>query len=399
MLCSYQRLFAVSAQLFQKIQPMTTRPAIHDQGARPARRSPLFFRLVLTFGLAALLSFRLTWEFKSPVGQWVTVACCALTAATSLQLWRERRRALGGAFSAQGIGRLALFTAGLWLAALSGVTLWLAHNRAEGLVHPQRALPDCLPEAAGLIGYETVSFRSSDGLRLYGWHAPSRNSAAVILVHGHAGNRCGLLPEAAWLAAQGYGVLFYDSRNSGESEGALSTFGLLEVNDVRGAVDFIAARPGVDPRRIGLLGHSQGGGTVILAGARIPQVSAVAAESAYTSLEDNISSGVEQLTGLPPFPFAPLVVFFAQQATGMDITQVRPVDEIASISPRPLLLVHGEQDETILVANAYRLYAAAQEPKELYIVPNAGHCCFPEIGAAPYRQRLLDFFRRALLEP
>ncbi len=377
---------------------MITRPAIHNQEARPTRHSSLSFRLAFTFGLAALLSLWLTWEFKSPVAQWATVAGCALTTAASLQFWRERRRAWGGAFSAQGIGRLALFTAGLLLAALTGVTLWLARSRAEGLVHPRRALPDCLPEAAGLMGYETVSFRSSDDLRLYGWHAPSRNGAAVILVHGHAGNRCGLLSEAAWLAAQGYGVLLYDSRNSGESEGALSTFGLLEVNDVRGAVDFIAAQPGIDPRRIGLLGHSQGGGTVLLAGARLRQVSAVAAESAYTSLEDNISSGVEQLTGLPPFPFAPLVVFFAQWEAGMDVTQVRPVDEVASISPRPLLLVHGEQDETIPVANGYQLYAAAQEPKELYIIPDAGHCCFPEVGAAPYRLRLLDFFRRALLE-
>jgi uncharacterized protein len=293
--------------------------------------------------------------------------------------------------------RFSLFAAILLTAACVAAILWITHARANVFVHPGHAPIARLPDSAGITNYETVSFKSSDGLTLRGWFVPSQNGAVVVLVHGHGSNRTGQMGDAAILAARGYGVVMFDLRNSGESDGDTTTMGLLEVNDVQAAVEFAASRPGTDPDRLGLLGQSLGGATVIMTAARVPAVRAVAAVSAYTSLEDNIKSGVERMANLPAFPFAPLVVFWGQWEAGIDITQVRPVAEIASISPRPILLVHGELDQLVPVENAHRLYAAARQPKELFLVPAAAHGNVISVGGDGYVQKITEFFDRYLL--
>ncbi|MEK9165200.1 MAG: alpha/beta fold hydrolase [Chloroflexota bacterium] len=349
--------------------------------------------------VAALIAFWTATEFRSRALGWASAALGVAAAGAVVYALRARQSEPGLALSRAAWGRLILFGAVTASLAAIAFGVWLAHGRANGIVHPGRVPVTRLPESVGITDYQSVSFLSSDGLTLRGWYAPTRNGAAVITLHGHAANREGLLDDAALLAARGYGVLLFDMRNNGESDGSVTTLGLLEVNDVRGAVAFVAAQTGVDANRIGLIGHSMGGATAIMSAARIPQVRAVVAESAYTSLEDNIVNGVREVAHLPPFPFAPLVIFFGQQEAGLDITAVRPVDDIASISPRPILIVHGELDETIPVSNAYELYAAASEPKELYVIPNVGHTGLAQAGAEEYVRRVAGFFDEYLLAP
>lgn len=349
--------------------------------------------------LAALLAFWTATEFRSRALGWASAALGVAAAGAVLYTLRARQSEPGLALSRAAWERLILFGAVTASMAAIAFGVWLAHARAYGIVHPGRISISRLPDSVGITNYTSVSFLSSDGLTLRGWYAPTKNGAAVITIHGHGGNREGMLDDAALLAARGYGVLLFDLRNSGESDGAVTTLGLLEVNDVRGAMEFVKAQKGVDASRIGLLGQSMGGATAIMAAARIPQARAVVAESTYTSLEDNITNGVRQVAGLPPFPFAPLVIFFGQQEAGLDITAVRPVDDIASISPRPILIVHGELDETIPVANAHKLYEAAGEPKELYVVPNVGHTGLVQAGAEEYLRRVAGFFDEYLLAP
>ena len=321
----------------------------------------------------------------------LTVSFGILAVGTVIYALWKRQTSPATRLSSKAFRRL--WVCGFTLLALTFVALGtkLAHDRAYGLVHPGRSLAERTLESVGISKYQVVSFPSADGLTLHGWYVPPRNGAVMIFVHGLGGNRSELLDDARLLAEHGYGALLFDLRNSGESEGQITTLGLQEVNDVEGAVEFVRAQPGVDPDRMGLFGHSMGGATVILAGARNPQVTVVVAQSAYTSIEDNISDSLRQLIGLPPFPFAPLVVFFGEREAGVNMGQVRPVDEIASLSPRPVLLVHGAQDEVVPVTNAYDLYAAAREPKEIYVIANAGHAGLPQAEPEEYERRIVGF--------
>lgn len=280
--------------------------------------------------------------------------------------------------------------------------MWLAYFKALTLVRPARSLAEVTPAAYGISTWEEVSFLTSDNLELRGWFVPPEHpadGATIIFVHGLRSNREELLEQAALLHEYGFGALLFDLRNHGESQGTITTLGYLEADDVRAALDYLLSRPEVNPQRIGLLGMSMGGATVLRAAARIPEVRAVVAEAAYTSIEDNLVDGVRALTGLPPFPFAPLVAWFGELEAGLDIRLVRPIDDVGKIAPRPLLLVHGDQDTVVPLENGQALYEAAGEPKQLYIVSGAGHGGFLEADAQGFEQALVDFFRNNLKNP
>lgn len=292
---------------------------------------------------------------------------------------------------------MGLFAALLLVVGAAAFVLWVTRLRAVDIMRPAHAPITRTAESFGLTNVQDVSFKSQDGLTLKGWYIPPKNGSVIIIIHGHAGNRTNQAPDAALFVQQGYGALLFDLRNSGESEGTLTTFGLQETMDVQGAITFVKAQPGVDPNKIGALGQSMGGATAIMAAARYPELKATIAESAYTSMEDNITTGVQKLAGLPPFPFAPLIIFWGEWEANMKMSQVRPIDDIASISPRAILLVHGELDDLIPVENAHQLYAAARDPKALEIIANAGHQDMVAPGGEAYAQTITAFFDKYLL--
>ncbi|NIM93592.1 MAG: alpha/beta fold hydrolase [Anaerolineales bacterium] len=289
---------------------------------------------------------------------------------------------------------LLLFTFVVLLIVSFGLCAYIARTRAIALVHPTRTTALRTPLDVGLEDWEDVSFLSEDGLLIYGWFIPSGRegaSATLIFVHGLGSNREGLLEQANLLHDHGYNALLLDLRNHGESEGLLTTLGYLEVHDIEGGIDYLLDRPDVDPERIGLVGHSMGGATVIRAAAHSPQVKATVAESAYASIEDNISQGVREILGLPPFPFAPLVVWFGELEAGADIHSVRPIDDLDQISPRAIMFIHGEQDELVVPDNSIRLYEAATEPKSLYLIPDAGHGGLMSADPDEFERQIVSF--------
>jgi dipeptidyl aminopeptidase/acylaminoacyl peptidase len=294
---------------------------------------------------------------------------------------------------------LTFFSLSLIILVAMGFCIYLAHDRAMILVHPGRTQPARTPTDVGLDAWREVRFPSSDGLILTAWYIPVREdepTPAIIYVHGLGSNREGLLDQAKLLYSHGYSALLLDLRNHGQSEGSLSTMGYHEVMDVEGAIDFLLEQPEIDQDRIGLVGHSLGGGIVIRAAAQFSRVKATVAESAFTSLEDNIEEGVRELLGLPPFPFAPLVIFFGERETGLDIDQMRPIDDLAQIAPRAIMFVHGKKDPVVLVNNSYRLYEAALEPKSLYIIENADHGGLMEADPKEFERQVVGFLDKYL---
>ncbi len=355
--------------------------------------------LPLLSSLAAAICIWLALSYDAQALSWAAAGLCLVAGVSALRALRQQGRETRGGISRGVLWRMAAFGMGLLLIILVLGSLWLARDRARVMIHPGRSLPKTASAEQFLPDYQHVEFSTPDGLTLQGWYVPPRNRAVVIFLHGHGSNREQLTLDASLLVREGYGALLFDARNCGQSEGTITTFGLLEVNDVRGAMTFLQPQPEVDPERIGVLGHSMGGATAIMAAAQIPGLRAVVSESTYASLEENIRQRLDHLLGLPPFPFAPLVIFWGQVETGLDIQKASPVNEIAAISPRPLLLIHGALDETIVVENAYQLYQAAGQPKELVVLQEANHCCLPQVMGEAYAQKLLAFFNQALLSP
>jgi hypothetical protein len=125
------------------------------------------------------------------------------------------------------------------------------------------------------------------GRRSYGWYRPSHNGAAVLVLHGGGSDRRGALRHARMLAPHGYGVLLYDARGRGESEGAPNDYGWGWPKDVAGALAFLKGRPDVDPHRIGALGLSTGADVLIEAAATRRDIAALVIDGAAAgSFED-----------------------------------------------------------------------------------------------------------------
>lgn len=297
---------------------------------------------------------------------------------------------------------LILFAFVCFLIAFIGFWVDVAHDRALWVIDPWPSSPKISPADDGIPVWEEITFTTPDGLQISGWFyppAPEKDYAVIIILHGHAGHRGALMADAKILNSHGYGCLLIDMRNHGKSEGEFTSFGLYEWQDVQGAVNYLQERADVNPNKIGLMGHSMGGAAAIFSAANIPEIKAVIAESSFATVQDNIASGVRQLAQLPSFPFAPIIIWFGERETGIDLHNVRPIDQVSRISPRPILFIHGELDPTIPAENSFRLYEAAQEPKSLYIIAGAGHGLLPQDGGAEYEQIIISFFDNAFSNP
>ncbi len=203
-----------------------------------------------------------------------------------------------------------------------GFSIFDAHKAATPIGAP--------PDAA----YRDVTFRASDGLRINGWYRPSRNGAAVLLVHGGGGDREGTVRHARMLVRHGYGVLMYDARGRGESEGSPNGYGWKWTKDVAGALGFLERRPDVQPGRIGALGLSTGADVVLEAAATRRDIRAVVTDGAAAgSFAD--WHRLQGTTAMTPF-------FWSQFAALRVFTGDAPGRPLADLVPRiaaPMLLI------------------------------------------------------------
>jgi len=288
--------------------------------------------------------------------------------------------------------------AGILVIVTIGV-LNVTKNEAHKLVTAPmetRKVPDKTP-ADYELPFEDVTVTSSDGLKLVGWFIPSQNGAVVIMQHGYKSTRKEMLNEAEMMYRHGYGVLLTTIRAHDHSEGELITFGVNEVKDMDAWYQYLLTRDDVDSNRIGILGNSYGGMLGIQYASGNENIKAVVADCAFSSMNDTVSTSVEFFTDLPAFPFAPLIVFWAEQETGYKMEDVDTTKWIAKISPRPVFLMQGGADVVISSDSGQRLYDAAGEPKELWFEPSLGHVDFDSEMPEEYEQRVAGFFDKYLL--
>jgi len=252
---------------------------------------------------------------------------------------------------------------------------------------------------------EEVSFSSAPSaestVRLSGWFFAaldrgSEPAPTILMCHGIGTGRRECLPIALRFSTAGYNVLCFDFRAHGMSDGQFSSVGLHETNDVIGAVQYLKQRPEVDPTRIGVVGFSMGAVATIQAAAQCADIAAVVADSAYASFLEAVRYSFRVVARLPHFPIAPIAMHWAKWIVHVDPSHLRPVDVIGRIAPRPILVTHGTLDEIVPLRHAHILFKAAEEPKELWIVPGARHVEARDQDPDGYFERIERFLRQAL---
>lgn len=260
-------------------------------------------------------------------------------------------------------------------------------------LHPVDELED-LPGTPTELGFphEAVRFTTDDGVTLDGWLIPAVRDtrAAVVLLHGFSWHRVPWLSMfVPWLRER-YHVLQFDFRGHGASDPAATTLGTAERRDVAAAVRLLESR-GLGP--IALYGISMGGATAILAGAELP-VAAVVADAAYADIRNPIANRMREARLPLPGLGSRLVV--AGAAVRARTRLISPIDRVADLAPRGLLLIAPRADRLVDWRQSVRLHDAAGEPKELYVVDGAAHGEARMVGGAEYERRVLGFLERHL---
>ena len=246
------------------------------------------------------------------------------------------------------------------------------------------------PDQIGLA-WRNVWFEADDGVRLHGWLLPAQavSRGTILFLHGNAENVSTHIGSVAWLPAEGFNIFLIDYRGYGLSEGMPTLDGLHR--DVAAAIETVFAIDGVDANRVALFGQSLGGSIAITAVARSPhkrRFAALIVEGAFSGYRSIAREALARtwLTWPLQWPLS-----FAVD------DEYRPIEVIARISPVPVLIVQGEEDPVVPVSHAEAFYAAAGEPKALWLVPRAGHI---DVFRSPqYRGRLLEYLQRTAFAP
>ena len=294
-----------------------------------------------------------------------------------------------------GIGLVAVW---LLLCVVIGVVA------TESALHPGRRVLEASDEALARqvaaqnhAELDNVAVAARDGAMLRAWsiQPAAGNGDAVILLHGVADNRAGMLGIADMLLRHGFAVLLPDARAHGDSGGSIVTYGFFEAEDVRRWFQWLNRTQ--RPHCIDGLGESMGGGELLSSLRAGTAFCAVVAESTFSSFR---SASYERLgqafhtgtwlgrTVLRPAVEAAFV--YARLRYGANLATVSPQDAVAA-SHVPVMLIHGLADDNLGPVNSERIRLA--NPRAVLWEPaGAGHCGASGAAPAEYEQRVVDWF-------
>ena len=275
------------------------------------------------------------------------------------------------------------------------VILLLAYcwKSSQLIIAPKRFRPSWLPSYIGM-DYEDVAFRTSDHIEIKGWFIPALNPrGTIILCHGYGTNRGDCLEWAKFLHDHGYSSLLFDFRGHGESEGKYCSLGYYETKDLRAAIRFAKKR---EEDSMGAMGFSMGGTVALMVAAEDSRLAAVVTDGAYLSFHSVVGSFARKYFKAPKYPFIPPAIWAAGLRLHFNPEDVDLRQRVGSIAPRPILIVHGEEDREVLLSDAEAIYRAAGEPKELWLIPGADHSTTYAVDRESYEQKVLEFFDRAI---
>jgi uncharacterized protein len=225
---------------------------------------------------------------------------------------------------------------------------------------------------------------------VHGWLARGvRNGGVVLLVHSIRSNRVEMLSRAKFLNEQGYNVLLIDLQAHGETPGDRITFGLHESEDVEAAVAYL--RNTFPGERIAAIGVSLGAAAIVLAKNPL-RLDAVVLESLHPTIKEAVENRLRLHLGQIGPVFSPLLLSQLSFRLNASTDELNPISRIGNLNA-PLLLISGTDDRHTTMEEAQRLFDAARQPKEIWIVPGGGHFNMHAYAGKEYENRISDFLQ------
>ena len=222
---------------------------------------------------------------------------------------------------------------------------------------------------------EDVFIESEDHLLLHATYFPGTGSdRAVICFHGYTSEGLNDFSSIAkFYLEMGYRLLVVDERAHGKSEGTYIGFGCLDRRDAMLWIKEMVRRMGTDCRLF-LHGISMGGATVLMTtGLKLPpQGRGGISDCAFTSAWEVFTSVLHTSYHMPAFPVMQIADRMAREYAGYGLNECNARDEVRKAGV-PVLLIHGEADTFVPSSMAYELYDACKSPKDLVMIPGAGH--------------------------
>ena len=326
--------------------------------------------LALSFGVLALTNGAMHVHDGNVTGIAAALAGVALISLGVATVWR-------GGWKARAVAIPAAFTAGLFVLGPIALGIVATHKWREPVGTPPSA------------DYANVHFKASDGLELAGWYRPSHNGAAIVVIHGGGSDRKGSIAHARMLARHGYGVLVYDARGRGASDGRDNSYGWDWTKDIAGALAFLKDRDDVDPNRIGALGLSTGADALLDLAPERPDIAAVVTDGAAAgSFADWQRLRGTELGTVPGW-----MMFTTIRVLSGDPPSRPLEDQIRRLRSPALLISSGTDVERDFNALYDR---AADAAVEHWNLPGAHHTRAIHEYPREYEQRVTAFFDAAL---
>ena len=245
--------------------------------------------------------------------------------------------------------------------------------------------------------FESVRFMSRRGdVTLDGWYLRAREEMpTVIFCHGIEVGRTGdgLTELAAILNRRGFGVLQFDFRGHGASEGKRVSSGWHERMDVLGAYDYLISQ-GISSDGIGLHGVSMGAGAACLAAVEEPGVRALSLDTPYARASDLIFREAVFRTRFPGWviaAFIPCAVFMGRRLYDIDVEGMAPEMAVSQLD-YPVSVIYGTEDSRIPPEHSQRVFDASAKGSRLWVVKGVGHAESFVENKAGYADRVADYF-------
>ncbi|KRM55905.1 alpha/beta hydrolase [Lacticaseibacillus sharpeae] len=253
-----------------------------------------------------------------------------------------------------------------------------------------------LAEVPHSVWHETAVGKPS--WQLNAWYVPAakQTSKTIVVAHGYMNTHKDMAEYIRMFHDAGYNVLAPDDRGHGSSDGTYVGYGWADRLDYRKWLRRVVRVNG-QQSDIGLFGVSMGGATVMyLSGMNLPkQVHAIVEDCGYTSVDAEISYQAGSMYNLPRWPLVPGTLTMAHLHTRIDYAAANAVSALHR-NQLPTFFIHGAKDKFVPTTMVHQNYAASRGPKQLWVVPGAGHAQSYGKHTAEYTKRVTKFFAKHL---